>query len=143
MYRFTCLLNCFFLRFLGVGLPSLMNCVYTVTQLFGTFCVQVFVWQTVVAIMTDVKASLEALEVLRPKCSRFGTKKGCKHSQTCKFLHEGDQKQRDGPRADYPYTSVHNTDDGLKIVSRPPIGDAWQAYFEFHRTVLFIFCIVI
>ena len=85
-------------------------------------------------LMSFSRELIEELELLRPVCPRWSTKKGCKHSQSCKVKHVG----RDGgpdPRkldaADLPHTSRHVLLDGSElIVARPPLNDAWQVFFD-------------
>ena len=95
--------------------------------------------------MADSKIALadlkDQLDVLRPVCPRWGSKKGCRHSQTCKFRHP----ERDGhdPRQfskhDLPHACRHTDAQGVDyIVARPPLAQAWDKYWQSKGIAFFV-----
>ena len=135
--------------FLGVGLtsPVLQN---DTLSIFIDFIVQLKIWllQSHRAAMAQVSKDLaDALNLLRPICPRWGTFKGCKHSQKCKFSHPGDDRldRRDFSASELPYVARHvDKDNNEHLVARPPVAEAWGLYWSCHgKRTLFFFKLVV
>ena len=63
---------------------------------------------------------VEAIHAAKPPCPFFGTKKGCKKGAKCPHRHD-----TVASRAHLPHITRHED----RIVLRPPVPQAWRAWF--------------
>ena len=81
----------------------------------------------------DVPLELvEALSRTRKVCPKYNTYKGCQRGRKCKMIH-GDNDEPVESLAILPFVASHALPDGSShIVSRPPLAEAWTAFFQSH-----------
>ena len=86
---------------------------------------------------TEVKAMLHALATFKPRCTDWGTTKGCRRGKKCKFRHCADDSI--AVLGDTPsMTRFVDSNGRVSVTPRPPLTQALNALFETRRTVFFL-----
>ena len=78
---------------------------------------------------------IDALSRSRPICPRYNTYRGCNRGRKCKMIH-GNKDEPGASLAMLPFVASHSLPDGTSyIVSRPPLAEAWTAFFQSHSVI--------